>query len=114
MLYKSFNKTEIRYNKLLKFFKILLIYITRHYGFFHAIFVTHPNRDLFSDYVNETKVTYTKMLDDYTQVKNIRQFVTYAIGGQVGIIYYWIREGCSDSPGELAKILLANATKLER
>ncbi|MDN6698562.1 MAG: TetR family transcriptional regulator C-terminal domain-containing protein, partial [Staphylococcus equorum] len=45
---------------------------------------------------------------------NKKQFVTYAIGGQLGIIYYWIREGCIESPNEMAQILLANAIKLGR
>ena len=33
------------------------------------------------------------MLVDYTTVLKKKQFVTYAIGGQIGIIYFWIREG---------------------
>ncbi|KRG08190.1 TetR/AcrR family transcriptional regulator [Staphylococcus sp. NAM3COL9] len=114
ILYNSFEHKEISYAKLYKFFKVILYYIRRHYGFFHAIFVTHPNRDLFSDYVKEAKITYTKMLDDYTTVTNKKQFVTYAIGGQLGIIYYWVREGCIETPNEMAQILLANAIKLGR
>lgn len=114
VLYNSFEHTEINYEKLYKFFKIILCYIHRHYGFFHVIFVTHPNRDLFSDYVKETKLNYTKLLDDYTTVTNKKQFVTYAIGGQLGIIYYWVREDCIESPNEMAQILLANAIKLGR
>ncbi|PTK89358.1 TetR family transcriptional regulator, partial [Staphylococcus gallinarum] len=73
-----------------------------------------PNRDLFSDYVHQTKETYTKLLDNYTNVLNKKQFVIYAVGGQIGLIYYWIREDCKESPDELAQILLANAIKLRR
>ncbi|MCG7338183.1 TetR/AcrR family transcriptional regulator [Staphylococcus sp. ACRSN] len=112
--YDSFKNVEIDHFKLYKFFKVILTYIKRHYGFFHAILVTHPNRDLFSDYVHKTKETYTQLLDNYTNVLNKKQFVIYAVGGQIGIIYYWIREGCTESPDELAQILLANAIKLRR
>jgi len=114
VLYDSFDINEVNQDKLHQFFKVILSYIQRHYGFFHAIFVTHPNRDLFTDYVKITKETYTKMLDDYTTVLKKKQFVTYAIGGQIGIIYFWIREGCEETPDELAQILLANAIKLRR
>lgn len=112
--YDSFKDVEIDHYKLYKFFKVILTYIQRHYGFFHAILVTHPNRDLFSDYVHETKETYTKLLDNYTNILNKKQFVIYAVGGQIGLIYYWIREDCKESPDELAQILLANAIKLRR
>ena len=47
-LYFSFDKNEINHFKLYQFFKVILTYIKRHYGFFHAIFVSHPNRDLFT------------------------------------------------------------------
>lgn len=113
-LYFSFGKDEINHFKLYQFFKIILSYIKRHYGFFHAIFVSHPNRDLFTDYVKITKETYTNMLVDYTTILKKKQFVTYAIGGQIGIVYFWIREGCIETPDELAQILLANAIKLRR
>lgn len=113
-LYFSFDKNEINHFKLYQFFKVILTYIKRHYGFFHAIFVSHPNRDLFTDYVKITKETYTNMLVDYTTVLKKKQFVTYAIGGQIGIIYFWIREKCIETPDELAQILLANAIKLRR
>lgn len=113
-LYFSFDKNEINHFKLYQFFKVILTYIKRHYGFFHAIFVSHPNRDLFTDYVKITKETYTNMLVDYTTVLKKKQFVTYAIGGQIGIIYFWIREECIETPNELAQILLANAIKLRR
>ena len=113
-LYFSFDKNEINHFKLYQFFKVILTYIKRHYGFFHAIFVSHPNRDLFTDYVKITKETYTNMLVDYTTVLKKKQFVTYAIGGQIGIIYFWIREECIETPDELTQILLANAIKLRR
>ncbi len=113
-LYDSQNKEEINHYKLYKFFKSILTYIERHYGFFHAIFVSHPNRDLFSDYVTLTKETYTKIIIDYTNIKKKKQFVTYALGGQIGIVYLWIREGCPESADELAQILLANVIKLRR
>lgn len=113
-LYFSYDKSEINHYKLYKFFKVILSYISRHYGFFHAILVAHPNRDLFSEYIQTTKETYTKMLEDYTTVLNKKQVVIYAVGGQIGLVYYWIREGCPESEDELAQILLSNTIKMRR
>jgi len=113
-LYFSYDKSEVNHYKLYKFFKVILSYISRHYGFFHAILVAHPNRDLFSEYIKTTKETYTKMLEDYTTVLNKKQVVIYAVGGQIGLVYYWIREGCPESEDELAQILLSNTIKMRR
>lgn len=113
-LYKSSEEIADNYSKLYQFFKIILRYIKRHYGYFHAILVTYPNRDLFFEYMHATRDTYIKILDDYTSVINKKQFVIYALGGQMGLVYTWIKEGCNQPVNDLAQILLANTIKLNR
>lgn len=113
-LYESSEQISVNQVKLYQFFKIILWYIYRHYGYFHAILVTHPNRDLFFDYIENTRATYTKILNDHTNVLNKKHFVIYALGGQMGLVYDWIKEGCTQPIDELAQILLANTIKLKR
>lgn len=100
--------------KLYKFFKIVLTYIKRNYGYFHAIMVTHPNKNLFSEYMTATKNAYNEIIGKHSIVKNKKEFVIYNVGGQIGIVYFWIRENCEESVDSLAQILLANTIKLQR
>lgn len=100
--------------KLYKFFKIILTYIKRNYGYFHAIMVTHSNKNLFSEYMIVTKDAYKEIIETHSSVRNKKQFVIYNIGGQLGIVYFWIRENCEESVDALAQILLANTIKLQR
>ncbi|GAA6816881.1 TetR/AcrR family transcriptional regulator [Helicobacter pylori] len=100
--------------KLYKFFKIILTYIKSNYGYFHAIMVTHPNKNLFSEYMIVTKDAYKEIIETHSSVRNKKQFVIYNIGGQLGIVYFWIRENCEESVDALAQILLANTIKLQR
>ena len=64
--------------------------------------------------MHATRDTYIKILDDYTSVINKKQFVIYALGGQMGLVYTWIKEGCNQPVNDLAQILLANTIKLNR
>ncbi|MCD8834200.1 TetR/AcrR family transcriptional regulator [Staphylococcus arlettae] len=113
-LLSSFLQANYSKAKIYKFFKIILTYIKRNYGYFHAILVTYPNKSLFSDYVAATKSSYKEILDLQDSIYNKKQFVIYTIGGQLGIIYFWIKEGCTESEDQLAQILLANTIKLQR
>lgn len=36
------------------------------------------------------------------------------MSGQVGVILTWLRDGCKESPEEVANILLANTIKVQR
>lgn len=114
-LYYSIKPERNSEERIYQFFKIILKYIKRNYQFFHAILVTFPNRSLFHEYVMQTKETYTHILDDYAQnVQSKKHYVTYAIGGQMGVLYYWIREECVEEPEDLAQILLSNTMKLQK
>ena len=90
--------------KLYKFFKIILTYIKRNYGYFHAIMVTHPNKNLFSEYMIVTKDAYKEIIETHSSVRNKKQFVIYNIGGQLGIVYFWIRENREESVDAIAHI----------
>ncbi|WP_251942507.1 TetR/AcrR family transcriptional regulator [Staphylococcus sp. Marseille-Q5304] len=107
------NKTN-RNIKVYKFFKILLTYVRLHYTFFHAIIVVHPNRSLIKDYIKNTKQVYQQMLKNYSSIEHQKQMVTYIVGGEIGVIYFWIYKGCQETPEELAKILLENVLRVRR
>jgi hypothetical protein len=96
------------------FSRSVLTYIKRNYGYFHAIMVTHPNKNLFSEYMTATKDAYNEIIGKHSSVKNKKEFVIYNVGGQIGIVYFWIRENCEESVDSLAQILLANTIKLQR
>ncbi|MCU5745248.1 TetR/AcrR family transcriptional regulator [Staphylococcus sp. SQ8-PEA] len=113
-LYGAVAETKTNKTCIFKFFNILLRYIRRNFKFFHAILIKFPNRSLFQEYIAVTRETYNLILENYSNsVVNKKYFVTYSLGGQMGIIYFWIRENCIEPPEQLAQILLANTLKLQ-
>ncbi len=90
-------------------------YIYRKKAFYHAIFISHPNKELVLDYFDITKTYYSKILGEYeTSIQNKTFFITYTMSGQAGIILSWLRDGCKESPEIVANALLANTLKLQR
>ena len=74
-----------------------------------------PAKGLAFDYFQATKKTYEHVINDYpNSIRNKSLFITYSIGGEVGVIFYWLRNGCQESPEEIAENLLANTVKLQR
>ena len=90
-------------------------YIKRKEAFYRATLVTYPNKDIALDYINATKTCYEKVMDRYeTSINNKRMFIIYSVGGQAGVFIDWLRNGCLESPQEVAQVLLANTIKLQR
>ncbi|UDI77627.1 TetR/AcrR family transcriptional regulator C-terminal domain-containing protein [Staphylococcus taiwanensis] len=113
----SYNFDSIKKNpeKVHKFFNIILKYIYRKKAFYHAIFISHPNKDLVKEYIDITKNYYAKILgENDTTIQNKSFFITYTMSGQIGVIINWLRLGCIESPEEVASALLANTLKLQR
>lgn len=114
-LYNDFEDVKSNNMKIHKFFVIVLKYIQRKKAFFHAVFITHPNREIAIEYFQLTKVKYEKILTNYnTTIENKSAFVTYTLGGQTAILLSWLKDGCQESPHKIADILLANTIKLQR
>ncbi|MEJ7429106.1 TetR/AcrR family transcriptional regulator [Staphylococcus warneri] len=114
-LYNNFESVRVDKTKLYKFFLIVTKYIKRKESFYRAIFITYPNKGLAMEYFNATKVAYENVIEDYpNSIQNKSLFITYSIGGQVGVIFYWLRNGCKESPEVIAENLLANTIKLQR
>ena len=81
-------------------------------SFYKATLITHPNKDIALDYINETRDCYEKVMNRYeTSIQNKHMFVVYSVGGQAGIIIDWLRSGCVESPKVIAEVLLANTIK---
>ena len=101
--------------KLYKFFLLIAKYIKRKEAFYRATLVTYPNKDIALDYINATKTCYEKVMNRYeTSINNKRMFIIYSVGGQAGVFIDWLRNGCIESPQEVAQVLLANTIKLQR
>lgn len=113
----SFNFDNIKKNpeKVYKFFHIILKYIYRKKAFYHAIFISHPNKELVMEYIDITKQYYTRILgENNTTIQNVPFFITYTMSGQIGVILNWLRLGCQERPDEVASALLANTLKVQR
>ncbi|MDT4036350.1 TetR-like C-terminal domain-containing protein, partial [Staphylococcus hominis] len=89
-LSNNFHNIKKEPEKVFKFFHIILKYIYRKKSFFHAIFISNPNRSLVMDYLDITKKYYDKILtENETLIQNRELFISYTISGQIGVILYW-------------------------
>ena len=41
-----------------------------------------------------------------TSINNKRMFIIYSVGGQAGVFIDWLRNGCIESPQEVAQVQL--------
>ncbi|MDS3978748.1 TetR/AcrR family transcriptional regulator [Staphylococcus capitis] len=113
--YHDFHSIKQDQKKMYKFFLLVASYIKRREAFYKATLITHPNKDIALDYINETRDCYEKVMNRYeTSIQNKHMFVVYSVGGQAGIIIDWLRRGCVESPKVIAEGLLANTIKLQR
>ena len=74
----SFNFDNIKNpEKVYKFFHIILKYIYRK-AFYHAIFISHPNKELVMEYIDITKQYYTRILgENNTTIQNVPFYNLY-------------------------------------
>lgn len=111
----NFESIKKNPEKVHKFFYIILKYVYRKKAFYHAIFISHPNKELVLDYFDITKNYYSKILGEHeTSIQNKTFFITYTMSGQAGVVLSWLRGGCKESPEIIANALLANTLKLQR
>lgn len=111
-MYLHFDDIRHDNQKLLQFFRIIFTYIKRYKRFFHAIFVSHPQRTYVLELVRLTYNSYEKMLRDYTKLEQQIYFAQYLIGGQLGVVHAWLRRDCLESPEEMAQTMLVNTIKM--
>ncbi|AYU55975.1 TetR/AcrR family transcriptional regulator [Staphylococcus debuckii] len=111
-LYQNFGRVRYNKEKLLQFFRIQFRYIHRYRRFFHAVFISHPQKDFVIEMVHLTYESYEKVMAKYTDMDHHMYYVQYLIGGQLGVVFSWLRRNCEESPEEMARIMLRNTIKM--
>ena len=67
-----------------KFFYLLQVISNVGKLFIKATLITHPNKDIALDYINETRDCYEKVMNRYeTSIQNKHMFVVYSVGKPV-------------------------------
>lgn len=98
----------------IRLFRMYFKYLKRHQQFYTAVLVTFPQKDIIEDYIITTRNVYRHILVHNHDIASPQHFVQYTIGGQLGLIYFWLREGCHNSPEMMAQTLYANLTRQHR
>ncbi|GEP85611.1 putative transcriptional regulator [Staphylococcus piscifermentans] len=111
-LYQNFDQVKYNKAKLLQFFRIQFKYIYRYRRFFHAVFISHPQKDFVIEMVHLTYESYEKVMAKYTDMDYHMYYIQYLIGGQLGVVFSWLRRNCEESPEEMARIMLRNTIKM--
>ncbi len=100
--------------RIIKTFRLLFKYIKRHQTFFTAIIVTQPQLNAIHQYLQFTRQAYEKLLNHLPELQQSNYFINYTIGGEIALIYSWLKQGCQESPDDMAQILYSNIIKMGR
>ncbi|EKU49047.1 TetR/AcrR family transcriptional regulator [Staphylococcus massiliensis] len=112
MRFVYFNFDIFRNNpdKVTQLYRIVFKYLKRYQTFFKAIIVTHPNEALIRSYMKLSHRGYHKILSDLTNIKHVDYQVQFNLGGQMAIIYTWLKNDTKESPEEMAQLLYQRLT----
>lgn len=97
-----------------KYFIDLFTYIYDHQQFFRVLMTIHPAQDFTQKLIKTLRMNYTKSINDNASLKDPKYFVNYTLGGQFGIIFFWLQNHCAEPPELIADIVYRNMIRLNR
>jgi hypothetical protein len=74
----------------------------------------HPAQDFTQKLIKTLRMNYTKSINDNASLKDPKYFVNYTLGGQFGIIFFWLQNHCAEPPELIADIVYRNMIRLNR
>ncbi|TDL99020.1 TetR family transcriptional regulator [Macrococcus brunensis] len=91
----------------------LFSYIYNNQKFFRTLMTVHPAQNFTQKFLNVLKDNYMHIIKNH-HLQDPEYFVNYTLGGQFGIIYFWLKNNCEESPDKVADIVYRNILKTNR
>lgn len=91
----------------------LFSYIYENQSFFRTLMTVHPAQNFTQKFMGVLKENYMHIIMDH-HLQDPEHFVNYTLGGQFGIIYFWLQNYCVEPPEKIADIVYRNILKTNR
>ncbi|MCG7419543.1 TetR/AcrR family transcriptional regulator [Macrococcoides goetzii] len=97
-----------------KYLKETFQYIFDNKQFFKILLTLHPAQNFTQKLLSSWRENYLNVLNNTISLNYPDYFVSYTIGGQFGILYFWLQNDCPESPEVISKIIYNNILKINR
>ncbi|TDM12248.1 TetR/AcrR family transcriptional regulator [Macrococcus lamae] len=98
-----------------KYFLDLFSYIYLHQQFFRVLITVHPAQNFTQKLISTLHKNYlTSIAANGGSLKDPKYFVNYTLGGQFGILFFWLQNNCNEPPELIADVVYRNMLKLNR
>lgn len=110
----SLSKSSEKQLVVLNFFNQLCDYVYVNKHFFQILLTIHPSQSFSQRLIKQLRTSYLNIVLTEPSLSLPTYFVNYTVGGQFGILFFWLQGGCVESPKEIANILFFNLVKSNR
>ncbi|KAA1042376.1 TetR/AcrR family transcriptional regulator C-terminal domain-containing protein [Macrococcus equipercicus] len=98
-----------------KYFLNLCHYIYAHQQFFKTLMTVHPAQNFTQKLIETLRSNYLASIEaNSSSLREPKYFVNYTLGGQFGILFFWLQNDCLEPPELMADIIYHNILRSNR
>lgn len=96
------------------YLRATFVYIYENKQFFKILLTKHPAQNFTQKLMRSWRNNFLQVLNSTVDLNYPDYFVSYTVGGQFGILYFWLLNDCPESPEIISKIIYNNILKINR
>lgn len=89
-------------------------YIYNNQQFFKVLLTVHPAQNFTQKLIESWRKNFLYILNKLDVLSYPDYFVSYTIGGQFGVLFFWLSNDCPEPPEVISKIIYNNILKINR
>lgn len=97
-----------------KYLEHIFQYIYEHRQFFRVLLTLHPAQNFTQKLLSNWRNNYMHVLETTASLEYPDYFISYTLGGQFGVLYFWLQNDCPEPPEVISKVIHNNIMKINR
>ncbi|WP_414049327.1 TetR/AcrR family transcriptional regulator [Macrococcus animalis] len=89
-------------------------YIYDNQQFFRILLTLHPAQNFTQKLISSWRKNFLAILNSTVTLNYPDYFVNYTIGGQFGVLFFWLQNDCPEDPEIISSIIYNNILKINR
>ncbi|MCE4955943.1 TetR/AcrR family transcriptional regulator [Macrococcoides caseolyticum] len=89
-------------------------YIYEQKQFFKILITKHPAQNFTQKLMSSWRKNFLAVLNSTITLNYPDYFVSYTVGGQFGVLFFWLQNDCPEPPEVISKIIYNNILKINR
>lgn len=89
-------------------------YIYDNKQFFKILLTKHPAQNFTQKLIGSWRKNFLSVLNRTVTLNYPDYFVNYTVGGQFGVLFFWLQNDCPESPEVISQIIYNNILKINR